>query len=249
MMLICAINSTAPNIKVKRNSRKYLHLGRGIYTDLGMQQLNSGAHDKAPSSKHTKKSNKAKKEKKAFSFNVWPLLHQTFAPKSRSLEMWSLWTSLQQTPVVGTHFTPYLWSARLLTSVEKAWVGKSSMTFATTSKLWRKYRCHSVCCYGKKQEGEHSISRRKQTASCRLGINGWVKPFQESRYWGNSALLWPTCLQMMLLIRTWGSMPRFPQSDKARCAHSWGTLSAQVSGIFCSAPRGCLVFWSHILAT
>lgn len=76
--------------------------------------------------------------------------------------MWSPWTSLQQTPVVGTHFTLHLWSERLLTSVEKAWVGKSSMTFATTSKLWRKYRCHSVCCYGKKQEGEHSISRRKQ---------------------------------------------------------------------------------------
>jgi len=35
----------------------------GISIDLGMQRLNSGAHDKAPSSKHTKKPNKAKKKK------------------------------------------------------------------------------------------------------------------------------------------------------------------------------------------
>lgn len=117
------------------------------------------------------KPKKKKRKKKAFSFLAWPLLHQTFASKSRSLELWRLWTSLQLTPVVVTHFTLYFWSVWLLTSVEKAWVGKSSMTFATTSKLWRKYRCHSVCCYGKKQEGEHSISRRKQTASCKPGTS------------------------------------------------------------------------------
>lgn len=46
------------------------------------------------------------------------------------------------------------------------------MTFATTSKLWRKYRCHSVCCYGKKHQSKHSTSRGKQMAFCRLvGLN------------------------------------------------------------------------------
>lgn len=40
------------------------------------------------------------------------------------------------------------------------------MTFATTSKLWRKYRCHSVCCYGKKQQGKHSNSLWKRVAFC-----------------------------------------------------------------------------------
>lgn len=40
-----------------------------------------------------------------------------------------------------------------LTRVEKAWVGRSSITLATTSKLWRRYRCHSVCCCGKKIKG------------------------------------------------------------------------------------------------
>ena len=39
------------------------------------------------------------------------------------------------------------------TSVEKACVGRSSITLATTSKLWRKYRCHSVCCCGANKEG------------------------------------------------------------------------------------------------
>lgn len=40
------------------------------------------------------------------------------------------------------------------------------MTFATTSKLWRKYRCHSVCCYGKKQQGKHSDSWWKRVVFC-----------------------------------------------------------------------------------
>lgn len=35
-----------------------------------------------------------------------------------------------------------------LTKVEKAWEGSSSITLATTSRLWRRYRCHSVCCCG-----------------------------------------------------------------------------------------------------
>ena len=35
-----------------------------------------------------------------------------------------------------------------LTKVVNAWDGSSSITLATTSRLWRRYRCHSVCCYG-----------------------------------------------------------------------------------------------------
>lgn len=33
-----------------------------------------------------------------------------------------------------------------LTKVENAWDGSNSITLATTSRLWRRYLCHSVCC-------------------------------------------------------------------------------------------------------
>lgn len=42
-----------------------------------------------------------------------------------------------------------------LTKVVNACDGSSSITLATTSRLWRRYRCHSVCCYGEQVLTEH----------------------------------------------------------------------------------------------
>lgn len=54
-----------------------------------------------------------------------------------------------------------------LTRVEKAWDGSSSITLATTSRLWRRYLCHSVCCYSYQMKEKF---RRWSERSCTINI-------------------------------------------------------------------------------
>lgn len=76
-------------------------------------------------------------------------------------------------------------SKRWVTSVEKACVGRSSITLATTSKLWRKYRCHSVCCCGGNTEGS-ALLGGQSLVIVPDNLSSTSSPLPDIKMWRNS---------------------------------------------------------------
>lgn len=86
------------------------------------------------------------------------------------------------------------------TRTEKVWDGSSSITLATTSKLWRRYRCHSVCCYRDQRGGGWvpKILQNKTDAS----VYVWLILTSSSRVSSSSSSSWLWFNLNWILLRT-----------------------------------------------